>query len=148
MEQWLTFAGLVLASIGLVYAAEQIRLARKMYQADFILKLDEQLRNHDDVHLKLRGGEWSQKGAGPQTTQEWAQLDKYMGLFERIQLLVDSKIISLKIINSFYGYRVANIVINGVIRQKKLVEEKDGWADFISLAKSLKKKYRPRMPVP
>lgn len=137
-KEWFTFAGLLLTFVGLIYTAEQIRRAKKVSQADFLLKLDEQLRNYDDVHRKLRpGGEWSTKGTGLQTAQEWVPVEKYMGLFERVHILVDSGIISLKIIKRFYGYRVSNIVANEVIRQKKLVERKDYWIDFIHLAESL-----------
>ena len=131
-------AGLLLTFIGLVYTAEQIRHARKVSLADFLLKLDDQVRNYDEVHSKLRpGGEWSKRGTGPQTTKEWIPVEKYMGLFERIQLMVESGIVPLVTIKKFYGYRVANIVSNEVIKRKKLEDRKEYWKDFIKLAKSL-----------
>ena len=137
-QESLTLLGLLLAFVGLVYTAEQIRRARKISLADFLLKLDDQIRNYDEVHSKLRpGGEWSQNGKGPQAPQEWIPVEKYMGLFERIQLMVESGIIPLDTIERFYGYRVENIVNNEVIEQKKLVDQKEGWQNFINLAKSL-----------
>lgn len=121
-----------------MYTAEQIRRARKISLADFLLKLDDQIRNYDAVHSKLRpGGEWAEGGKGPETAQEWIPVEKYIGLFERIQTMIKLRIVPLDTIEKFYGYRVANIVNNQVIKQEKLVKRKENWADFIDLAKSL-----------
>ena len=132
----LTLVGLVLTCMGLLYTAEQIRRARNVSQAEFLLRLDEQFREHLDVHIKLRpGGDWHKQGYGPETREDWVAVEMYMGLFERIYVLVDSKIISQEIINHLYGYRLTNIVKNDIIREGKLENPatKSGWSDFIKL---------------
>lgn len=129
----LTLLGLFLTSLGLLYTGEQIRRAKNIAQADFLLKLDDHFQHHLIVHSKLRpSGEWSTPGAGPKSTDEWILVEKYMGLFERISVLVDSGIISKKIINRLYGYRIGNIIHNEIIYQTKLVQEKNDWSDFIT----------------
>lgn len=138
-QEILTLAGFLLTFIGLVYTAEQIRRARKITLADFLLKLDDQIRNYDEVHSKLRpGGEWSKSSAGPQSPEDWIPVEKYMGLFERIQVMVESGIVPINTIKKFYGYRVTNIVSNEIIKQNKLENRAENWEDFINLAKALK----------
>ena len=130
--------GLFLTCLGLLYTGEQIRRAKNITQADFLLKLDDHFHYHLSIHSKLRPkGEWSIPGTGPKSTDEWIAVEKYMGLFERISVLVDSGIISKQIIDRLYGYRISNIVHNDIIYQTKLVQEKDGWSDFIKLANLL-----------
>ena len=132
----LTLVGLMLTCMGLLYTAEQIRRARNVSQAEFLLRLDEQFREHLDVHIKLRPrGDWCKQGYGPETREDWVAVEMYMGLFERIYVLVDSKVISKEIINHLYGYRLTNIVKNETIRKGKLENSatKSGWTDFIKL---------------
>lgn len=137
-EGEMTLLGLFLTCLGLLYTGEQIRRARKVAQADFLFKLDDHFLNHIEAHTKLRpGGEWSRPGTGPKSHDEWIMVEKYMGLFERVYVLIDSKIISKKIIDRLYGYRVSNIIHNEIIYDTKLVQEKDGWEDFLNLANVL-----------
>jgi hypothetical protein len=136
----MTLLGLVMTFAGLIYTGEQIRRAKNISQGEFLLKLDDQFHCHDDPHSKLRpGGKWSSQGKGPKTAKEWILVEKYMGLFERIYVLVESGIISKQIVNKLYGYRITNIVTNEIIYQEKLVKRKENWVDFIALAKLLER---------
>ena len=133
-----TQVGLLLTFIGLVYTAEQIRRGRKVAQGEFLLRLDELFQSHNDVHEKLRpGGEWAKENAGPSTPDEWVKVELYMGLFERVQILIEDGIIRRKIFERLYGYRVGNIVKNQRIKVEKLEKRSEGWKDFIALAHSL-----------
>ena len=64
-----------------------------------------------------------------------------MGLFERIKVLVDNRIIDLKTVDRLYGYRITNIVKNKKIKTGKLEnpETKEGWQNFIELSSALKR---------
>ncbi len=138
MEDTYTLIGLLFTFIGLIYTGEQIRRSRKVSLADFLLKLDEQLRVYDEIHIKLHHrGKWSKNDSGPETEDEWVLVEKYMGLFERIFVIVDSKIVPLEVIERLYGYRVSNIIKNEIIRNEQLVKYKKYWTDFISLARLL-----------
>jgi len=100
-------------------------------------------RYHEKVHRLLRpGGDWSKPGSGPgdDNSEEWADVDSYLGLFERIKILVDDKVVNLKTIYDFYGYRLFNIVANEKIRREKLEkDEKVRWQNFTKLWKALEK---------
>lgn len=60
-----------------------------------------------------------------------------MGVFERIQLLVERKILDIKTVDRLFSFRVINIVLNDHIRSEKLGEKAEFWPDFLELWKSL-----------
>jgi hypothetical protein len=108
--------------------------SRKIAQGEFLLRLEELFQMHLETHKRLRpGGEWAGGKGGPTTNTEWIDVERYMGLFERINALVRDKVVPLDYIDKFYGYRLLNIAANPIIHQVKLVEEADSWQDFIEL---------------
>ena len=130
--------GLIGTAIGLILTARQLKISQKIARSDFLLHIDELLGQHDKVHRLLRpGGDWSRAGGGPADAGDWADVDNYMGLFERMKVLVDSAIIDLPTLNRLYGYRITNIVSNTAIRQRKLEDEKGSWEDFLALVRQL-----------
>ena len=127
-KELLTFIGLVFTFIGLIYTAEQIRRSRKVSLANFLLQLDDQFRNYNEIHIKLHHrGDWANNKGSPETKEEWILVEQYMGLFERIHIMVEAGIIPLEVINKLYGYRVANIVKNDEIKKEQLVKYKKYW---------------------
>jgi hypothetical protein len=132
--QWITAVGLLLAWGGLVAALWQLKQTRNIALGEFLLHIDEMMLQHEEVHLNLRpGGPWTQEGSGPESAEEWAAVDAYMGLFERVYILSEENMVDLDIISRLYGYRIRNIVANERIRQAKLVDEADLWRDFADL---------------
>ena len=126
---------IVLTGVGLVYAGLQLRDARKSARGQFLLALDERFDGHAEVHHRLRpGGDWAQgSDTGPHDVAEWVAVEMYMGLFERVDLLVRDGLISRTSVDDLYGYRLSNLVANRMIRQQKLVQNADGWRLFIHL---------------
>jgi hypothetical protein len=150
--------GILLTGIGVIFAVKQLSaayeqlkaanvqlvMARRIAGGDFLFHLDEMFRYHDKFHRQLRsGGDWCQadhpnEEIGPSTSEEWADVEGYMGLFERIKVLDEDEIIDLERIKRLYGYRMSNIVDNNRIRAEKLEKRPKGWRDLIELARSLK----------
>ncbi len=138
---------LAAANEQLAAANEQLRDGQKTAYGDFLLRLDEAFRQYQEAHTKLRpGGEWSKLGPdgkwrekedGPEFRKDGPAVEGYMGLFERVQLLLAKDLIDIDTVNRLYGYRLFNIVNNSIIYQVKLVELGDGWIDFIKLWKAL-----------
>ncbi len=115
--------------------------------ADLLLRLDEQIRSFQDVHIKLRpGGSWAAGTNGPTDVKEWARVEAYMGVFERVNFLVDRKLIKIDVVDRFYGYRYDNIDANPVIYQAKLEKERGSWTDFIALGQKLDRSRKQRGP--
>jgi hypothetical protein len=133
-----TAVGVALVVPSLIYAAVQLRESQKVARGDFLLRLDGVLNEHNEIHTRLRpGGVWTKPGSGPESVEDWVAVERYMGLFERIYVLVESGIVDVETIARLYGYRVFNIVANERIRHAKLEREAAAWSDFIALWKSL-----------
>jgi hypothetical protein len=130
-------AGVLFTLGGVIYAGLQVRVANRVAAADFLLRSEAELREHREVHLKLRGGDWTGCG-GPSSAEEWAAVEAYLGLFERVgDALIDPGIINLGLAKRSYGYRIDNIVTNPHIRRKKLLGNEEFWEDFIRLQRQL-----------
>ena len=124
--------------VGVWYAALQLRAGQKTAKGDFLLRLDDAFQRHQEVHRRLRpGGGWADEIHGPATQAEWIMVEQYMGLFERIKVMVDDGIIDLDTVDRLYGYRLFNIVGNPIIRRAKLESEAASWRDFIGLWQAL-----------
>ncbi len=142
-----TAAGVPVATLALLFGARQLRGERRAAQAQFLLALDDAFRQHDATHRKFRPatgpptptvGEWHGKDAkGPTTPEEWADVEAYMGLFERVNVMIDQGLLDEAVVQRLRGYRVTNIVSNPFVMKEKLTERADQWDDFIALAKRL-----------
>lgn len=134
----LTGVGLIGTTIGLYQARKQMEQSQRIALGEFLLNLDNKFSQHQETHLALRpGGKWAANDAGPTTPSEWADVEIYMGLFERINILIEKEILDKDTVRKLYGYRVRNIVANKTIRDVKLKREARSWQDFIRLCESL-----------
>jgi hypothetical protein len=114
----------------------------------FLLQLDAAFQQHAPIHIKLRpDGPWG-RAQGCPSDQEWPSVEAYLGLFERIKVMIDLRLLEIDTIRRFYGYRVGNIWSNNCIRRVKLEGKAEGWTDFIQLTELLEKhqgrRYRGR----
>lgn len=133
-----TVIGIVVGCVALVFTALQYKKSADIAAAQFWLTLEEMFAKHDDVHILLRGGAWSTPESGPETVEEWAMLEDYMGLFEHCELLIAKGLIDEKTFQKIFRYRIENILENRLIARAKLVEEKSCWETFIDLVKRMK----------
>jgi hypothetical protein len=140
-----TALGAPVAAVGLLVAAVQLRGQRRATEAQFTLALDEKFQLHDKTHKKFRpaprdeasaiGIWWGPSAEGPTTAEDWADVEAYMGLFERVNRMIDDGLITVKTFKSLYGYRVANILSNPRVVEEKLIKRGEYWKDFASLAR-------------
>lgn len=123
-----------------------VQQAKKDSRGDFFLRLDEAFRYYQPVHSKLRPrGEWAGNFGGPVSNEDWIAVEGYMGLFERVQVLVEQKVIDIATVERLYGYRISNIVANTVIRKAKLTGPvRDDWDDFIKLQEAVEEARKVR----
>jgi hypothetical protein len=139
--------GVPVAAIALVVAARQLAGQRRATEAQFLLSLDDAFRSHDLTHRKFRPpsvdkrdsvGQWhGETASGPETAEEWADVEAYMGLFERVNVMIEGGLIDAETFEDLYGYRVANILSNPSVVTEKLVNRRKFWKDFIALARRL-----------
>jgi len=142
-------AGLLAVAVGvfaLWYASKQVKLGREQRRdasssglGQFLLQLDDAMQRHQAAHLKLRpGGEWYNSTDRP-ADNEMAEAIAYMGLFERVNIMIDLKLLPASVVNRLYGYRVGNIWANDRLMCEKLVKLSGQWQDFLNLVKSMEK---------
>lgn len=137
---FLTALGLLLTGVGLLYAARQLRISRKIARGEFLLRLYELVQQYNDVHAALIGnGRWANGIEGPRSDQEWARVDLYMGLLESLQILIEDGFLDAKTVDRLYGHRVVALMDNEVIRQRNLVDRGYRWKDFMVLLTALEK---------
>jgi hypothetical protein len=139
--------------VTLAYRQRQDQLQAQQHVRDytfgqFLLQLDEAFLEHKRVHRRLRPrhrgapagstevGAWT-GGAGPVSADDWADVEAYLGLFERIAVLVERKLLDPDVVLRLYGYRMSNIWANDIIRREKLIERAGGWQDFLRLSETL-----------
>jgi hypothetical protein len=134
-----TIAAAIAAVGALFYAAQQIRQNTAVSRGQFWLQLEQMFSSHDEVHLKLRpGGAWAKESGHPQTPEEWAKLEDYMGLFEHCEIMLDAGLIDEQTFIDIFGYRLRNIVANPHIVEEKLIKRREGWTRFHSLLTRMK----------
>jgi hypothetical protein len=146
--------GLILTGCGLFVAAKQLRASQRVAAGEFLLRFDQMLyEQHNEVHQLVRpGGNWANQQSGPSSPEEWIKVERYMGLFERVKTLLDYGLLELHTVESFYGYRITNIVANNkIVRAKRLLpaaewnrlsvqeRNKHPWKNFIELWHALEK---------
>jgi hypothetical protein len=130
--------GVIIAAAALVYTARQVGFTERHTNAQFLDNLDNRFEKYADININLRpGGAWQR--AGPQSVEEWARVEAYMGLFERVAVLTELRLVKIQVVRRLYGYRMVNIWANDVIREEKLVRRVSGWGDFIRLTEQLGK---------
>jgi hypothetical protein len=115
-------------------AQKQLQHSRKIANLDALLRLDEAFQRHSEVHKLLQPAfKWGNNKGGPNSDEEWFMVTSYMGLFERVNFLIDIGIEELTMIDKFHGYRVYNIVSNDIIRRTKLENKTIApyWREFI-----------------
>lgn len=129
-----------MTGLGLLYAARQLRISRKIARGEFLLHLYELVQEHNCVHAALTDhGRWANKMGGPRSDEEWFSVDRYMGLLESLQVLVEDGFLDARTVDRQYGHRIAAIAGNDVIRQRNLVDQAYRWKDFIALWRLLEK---------
>ena len=132
--------GLILTAAALFYAGTQFRASQRVAAGDFLLRVDEMLfTQHNDVHTFLRpGGKWAGGAGAPSSPEEWNMLERYMGMFERVKVLLDDGLLDVDAVERFYGYKIRNVVANQeIVRVKRLHAE----VEWTKLGRSERKRH-------
>jgi hypothetical protein len=145
--------GAPLAAAALLVGARQLVRGRRASEAQFLLSLDDAFRHHVDTHMKFRpasteppdvvGGWCGPEAIGPETDEDLADVEAYMGLFERVNVMIDRGLIDADVVDRLYGYRVGNLLSNPRVVDAKLRDQAAGWQEFIALAAKLEYEIPP-----
>lgn len=130
--------------IGLIFVSYQFNESRKTSRAVFLLSLDERFREYSDLNnqLQIRSNTWHPLQPSMNGEKiihpgfDFDLLFTYLGLFERIKLLIDDGTLKLTEIDRLYGYRVRHITKNDYLFNF-VKDNPQNWQDFIKLCKQL-----------
>jgi hypothetical protein len=119
-------------------ARDQLQSSQQVAFGQLLLSFDALLLQFLDVHAVLHPRseiKWSRDN--PPSAAEQIRLELYMGLFERMWLLVERQIVPADVADRLYRYRILNIVANEWVRVMKLRAHPEGWRDFLEFCKML-----------
>lgn len=135
MEMTLTDFGTLIIAIGtigsLLYIARQANISQQQSKGQFLIALDNQIERSIPTTMKIiNNPDFKPEGL------EWPEVWRLMSVFERMNIMVDSKILDIGIVDRLYGFQVVGIIANDEIyhRLKKTGTE---WQDFIDLCHAL-----------
>ena len=135
-----TIFSVLIASGSLAYSASNLLLQTRTNRAKFWLDLRSAFEKHE-VHRKLRpGGEWD-NNAGPNTPDDYALVEAYMGLFEHCEVMLSERLIDERTFRDIYRYRLENLIHNDWVRVEKVCRRGDRWKNFIALLNRMHVKY-------
>lgn len=134
-----TIVGAITAVVVIIYTAYQVRQNTLISRGQFWLELEKMFAAHDEVHINLRpGGKWTEIDSGPESVEDWAKVEDYMGLFEHCETMLNKKLIDWQTFGSIFSYRLNNILANKRIVEAKLIMERRSWKGFLHLLEKLR----------
>jgi len=128
------FGTMVLAiatTISLFYISRQISATRTQAKGQFLLALDQQFEKSNDITVRLIN-EQDFKPVGA----DWPEIFRLMSVFERMNIMLEDKILDIGIIDRLHGFRVVKIIANDTIYER-LESTGAEWQDFIDLCYAL-----------
>jgi hypothetical protein len=134
---------LAIAGVGsLLYISRQVNVARQQAKGQFLLTLDGYFEKLNEITARLLNEEdYKPVGRG------WGEIWQLMSLYERINIMVEDKIIDIAIVDRLYGFRLLAIVANDAIFQRVQSMGAE-WQDFIDLCHAVAKHRRRKNPSP
>lgn len=143
-----TLVGIAIGAGSLFFAAANTFVSARTQRARFWLDLRSAFSRHDEVHRNLRpGGKWA-NDAGPGNSEEYAQVEAYMGLFEHCEIMLAQRLIDERTFREIYRYRLVNLTDNRWVREQKLCRRPEGWKRFIDLLGRMRVDYEcPKVDV-
>ena len=114
-------------TISLIYIGRQVRVTRQQTKGEFLLALDAQFEKTNDITRRLV----TEKDFKP-VGDEWPQVWQLMSVFERMNIMMEDKILDVEIIDRLHGFRLTRIIANDTIYERLKLTGAE-WQDFIDL---------------
>jgi hypothetical protein len=120
-------------------AADGLALASGSAKAESLLRVEEILQHDRFANVHARLLPWGDLGSqndriwDESDSSIWSEVIPYMGMFERVNTLVDIGLLEREWVANFYGYRIALLVNQASVRQRLHDFGATGWVGFIAL---------------
>lgn len=127
-----------LATTGsLIYISRQVNVTRLQAKGQFLLALDAQFKEFNRITLELAN---TREVFTPQSA-DWRDIFGYMGVFERINIMVEDKILDIALVDRLYGFRLIAILANDEVYKMVSLSGAE-WQDFILLCRLIAERRR------
>src|SRR5689334_763003 len=113
--------------VSLIYIGRQVRVTRQQTKGEFLLALDGLIDRSRSIAIRVLN-EQDYKPVG----DEWLQIWQLMSVFERINIMLDDRILDIRIIDRLYGFALRAIIANDAIFERVKLSGAE-WQDFIEL---------------
>lgn len=119
---------ILIAIFAFLFSIYQFIKGYKINSGVFLIQLRELFLEEKkyQLHLELRN-------KPSYTPKDWSIVDDYLGTFEVVNIMIKRGALDKRNIKDLYGYRIANIIKNQNIFEKKLVLEFKSWKNFYDL---------------
>jgi hypothetical protein len=117
----------IATTASLLYISRQVRVTRQQARGQFLLALDAQFERVNAITVRLIN-ETEFKPAG----DDWYDIWRLMSVFERINIMVEDKILDIPIVDRLHGFRLLSILANDDIFHRVQAMGSE-WQDFIDL---------------
>ena len=115
----------------LLYISRQVNVTRQQTKGQFLLALDDLLAKSRPIMQRLM----TEPNLQPEGL-EWPRVWALMSVFERINIMVDDKILDIGIIDRLHGFILSGLIANDAIYHRLLSTGAE-WQDFIDLCQNL-----------
>jgi len=134
-------ASIILAvstTVSLLYVARQLRVAQRQTKGQFLLALDDQfIKSRPIMQQFVLNRDLKPEG------DQWPQIWALMSVFERINIMVDDKILDVAIVDRLHGFALMGLIANDAVYQRLLATGAE-WQDFIDLCRTLARHRRSK----
>ena len=107
--------------IGLFGIWYQLKIQSNVSSADFLIKFNDSFENHKDIYQKLALYKENKECL---SIEDIAEIVSYLAFFETLQHLLQSKVLTFKIVDDLFSYRFFIVVHNKFVQEHELVKDR------------------------
>lgn len=101
---------------------------------ELLFTIDQQLKPFDELNTALSPGGRLAGTTAPLAAEDERQLIRYMGFFERIEIMVEGGLLPIQVVQSFYRTRLLRLAKNPDLIGPILARDgRDAWAHLFAL---------------
>lgn len=101
------------AIASLLYISRQVNMARHQAKGQFLLGLDEQFAKSAEITVRLMNDpDFKPEGL------EWGEVWLVMSVYERMNIMIEDKILDIGLADRLYGFRLNAIIANDAIYER------------------------------